>query len=406
MIKNKKHISDKKRLNKYLQYTSVIVVLAVLVGLIIVPAFAACIENGSKNKTEKNMYIIKDSLTGSLSQEIKGNDRYWRDMIETGHSKKLLNAIKEKHPKCSKINIDDFYLKYSNDELVFLSKRFPDISGVYMSLSDYGISSKKISENKAKQIKNEGRKENAQIDSIAVTGISEYKAGTIMDTKNPLKQLFTQNDNIEDIFSLEITARLMGGGERTLKPSEYTLTTSGIDMSKPGNYTAAITSNIEKAWSDTMTAVFTITVTDEPFEYEPLIVDAGRDGVYELAAWNWDNFVSDAENDSGEGKNFDASIIYYGGKYFYYPDGFVIEKSAPNTNPMEYCRSLKDKNKTSYYIIFNLENVYTPADVSESTETYAGDILLDNEHNIHIWQNGNEDYGVGWIRIYCDVKEY
>lgn len=130
------------------------------------------------------------------------------------------------------------------------------------------------------------------------------------------------------------------------------------------------------------------------------IVDAGADGRYCVSAWDWQDYVRDAAAE--DGKTYGASVVYYDGVYYYYPDGFRVQNYSENTNPFSYAVDTENEYRTAYCITVDVS-----ATVSGrfSVDSREGSLMVENG-SVYIRQTRpSKKAGKGWIQIECETKK-
>ena len=138
----------------------------------------------------------------------------------------------------------------------------------------------------------------------------------------------------------------------------------------------------------------------------PLTVNFGEKGTYDLAAWDWTDYIVEASQENGKAKNFDASIVYFDDKYYYYPDGFRIDTRNNNLSPMTAARDIDDNDLPAYNIEINPKNIInSKEDKNEMKKAKNGALMLE-ENLAYIWQTEpSKELDSGWIRIFCEMKK-
>lgn len=130
------------------------------------------------------------------------------------------------------------------------------------------------------------------------------------------------------------------------------------------------------------------------------MVDAGMEGKYCISAWDWKNYT---DNAAAEGdKTYGPSIIFYGGVYYYYPDGFLVKKSSANGSPLRYAFDTENTRKAAYCITIDTSSVLAGR---FSTDSHEGSLLVENSE-LYIWQpKPSKSFSKGWIKIECESKK-
>lgn len=130
------------------------------------------------------------------------------------------------------------------------------------------------------------------------------------------------------------------------------------------------------------------------------IIDAGADGRYCVSAWSWTDYVAGATAE--DGKVYGASVIYYDGVYYYYPEGFKVRNYAANSSPFRYAVDPDSEYQAAYCIPIDLSSLVSGRFSSDSHE---GSLMVE-DGNIYIWQTRpSKSFGKGWIKIECESKK-
>ena len=172
-------------------------------------------------------------------------------------------------------------------------------------------------------------------------------------------------------------------------------------MKKSGQTHLTVKSNSSSLWDNSAYAQFVIDVVGDD-DIAPLIVDSGTNGRFELASWEWNDFVTEAAQEGGK-KSFGASIIRYNGNYYYYPDGLTIVNDNKNNDMFKFALDVDDETKPAYYIQFDTSSVVIN---DNDSKIHNGSVKIENDL-IYIWQEkSSKELDTGWIRVYCDLKKY
>ena len=221
----------------------------------------------------------------------------------------------------------------------------------------------------------------------------------------PEQMKFTDQDDLKKIFpDMKVTILYVGGDEKQLSPNDYQLSTEGFDMSTPGTKKIKIAYKTDKMWNHMIYADFTFEVLKKA-QCPPLEVRFGNE-TYELAAWDWTDYVAEASRSEGGTKDFDASIVYFDGSYYYYPDGFNIDSRRDNSDPETAAADIDDSTFAAYRIEFKTDIIVAAKeDEKEMKKATDGALLLEDEQ-VYIWQSEpSKELDSGWIRVFCELKK-
>ena len=379
---------------QFIGEVSVCAVISAILLTILIPTISKCLENGDEKKCRRNLNQISSALDKAISNE--GNSKKWIELLSKNNSVQTINALKLTMPaaKANKIDASDYYIKLSNGEFQIRCLEHPKID-------DYSV---KQPQNFKIAIQQSNKDE--LVDYIKINGIRTYFQNYSINLKNPEQMKFTSKDNLKEIFSdLEVSAIHLGKTITNISKDSYTITTNGFDMSKPGKKVITIKYVSDKAWNNVEYATFTFNVMEKK-SATPLTVNFGEKGTYDLAAWDWTDYIVEASQENGKAKNFDASIVYFDDKYYYYPDGFRIDTRNNNLSPMTAARDIDDNDLPAYNIEINPKNIInSKEDKNEMKKAKNGALMLE-ENLAYIWQTEpSKELDSGWIRIFCEMKK-
>ena len=379
---------------QFIGEVSVCAVISAILLTILIPTISKCLENGDEKKCRRNLNQISSALDKAISNE--GNSKKWIELLSKNNSVQTINALKLTMPaaKANKIDASDYYIKLSNGEFQIRCLEHPKID-------DYSV---KQPQNFKIAIQQSNKDE--LVDYIKINGIRTYFQNYSINLKNPEQMKFTSKDNLKEIFSdLEVSAIHLGKTIKNISKDSYTITTNGFDMSKPGKKVITIKYVSDKAWNNVEYATFTFNVMEKK-SATPLSVNFGEKGTYDLAAWDWTDYIVEASQENGKAKNFDASIVYFDDKYYYYPDGFRIDTRNNNLSPMTAARDIDDNDLPAYNIEINPKNIInSKEDKNEMKKAKNGALMLE-ENLAYIWQTEpSKELDSGWIRIFCEMKK-
>lgn len=386
MARNKKHLIG--------EIAVCVVALAILLTILI-PTIAVCIENGSESRCRKKLQIINDALGAAVNDAENAED--WAGLLDGKNSRRLIDTLKLTMNPNDAAEIDSslYYIINRDGRLYVKCSEHSDIDDFYSKLPE-GLEV-------AVPTADEG---GSFIDGIRITGVRTYLQNESIDPDEPEKMRFTREDDLKRLFpDLTVTAAYIGGGEKQLAPDEYELFTDGFDMSVPGTKKIKLSYDTDKMWQRRMYAEFTFEVLEKA-QCPPLEVDFGSKGIYTLAAWDWTDFVAEASQSEGGAKTFDASIVYYDGAYYYYPDGFTIDSRRDNTDPASSAADTDDPVRAAYRIEFKTDVIIGSKENAEEMKKAENGALMLEEEQVYIWQTEpSKELGTGWIRVYCELKK-
>ncbi len=372
---------------------TVTAVVLLLVCLVIVPSVVKCVANRNKSACESHMNKIVKTLGTELTKETESGGSYLHELIMNGNYQKLMNNINVKTGDSGKFPSSDYYIRPGDEKLSVVCKKHNDIVAKELSFSVMRNVSVDIAPRPTFA---------ERIVYLSVSGPDTYYQNDSLDPSDPSRMVFVGEDADKAIQNLKVKAVYIGGAEEELPRVKYTVTSDGLDMTKPGQALIIVKSNPTSLWDNSAYAPFLIDVIGEE-DIAPLIADGGINGKYELAAWDWRDFVEEASMEDG-GKTFGASIVRSGGAYYYYPNGMRIVNSNENSNPFDYALDTDDEKKSAYCIKFDPDSVIlTDAD---NDKIHNGSMKVENEL-VYIWQDKPaKELPAGWIRVYCELKKY
>lgn len=371
----------------------VVVVVLSLASLVIVPSLVQCAVNRNKAKCSEHMYRMLSVISSELSEEMKNGGTYWRSLINDGNYQKLLVSINDKTEDGDKFPTSDYYIRTGADVLSIVCKKHKDVSEKQIKFS--------LMQNVDVEI-NERPQIGEEIMYLQVSGRDTYFQNETIDDSNPSKMVFYGREVDKAFQDLTVTAVYAGGARAVLPRSRYTIMTDTLDMSKSGQTELIVKSNSTSFWDNSASTSFVIDVIADD-DVAPLIIDGGLDGTFELASWEWSDYVYEASLEKS-GKTFGASIVRYNGDYYYYTDGMTIVNNNDNTSPMEYALDTEDNTKPAYCIKFDVDSVILTD--NDEKKIHNGSVKVENDL-IYIWQElSSKTEGPGWIRVYCDLEKY
>ena len=288
------------------------------------------------------MSIMLNMLSDELTDEMKTGETYWHDLIQNGNYQKLISSLNEKTGLSKKYPSTNYYIRTGEEKLALMCKKHKDISDKEIKFALMKDVSVEVAEKP--QI---GEK----IAYLTVSGPDTYYEDDMLDENNPTKMVFIGREVDKVIKNLTVTAVYAGGAREELPRSKYTVTADKLNMKKSGQTHLTVKSNSSSLWDNSAYAQFVIDVVGDD-DIAPLIVDSGTNGRFELASWEWNDFVTEAAQEDGK-KSFGASIIRYNGNYYYYPDGLTIVNDNKNNDMFKFALDVDDETKPAYYIQFD-----------------------------------------------------
>lgn len=369
---------------------SALLVLAVLtaVGFAFVPSLVKSLDNGDKKECLKN----SQALLSVLEEKLGGTEtnKFWYDLLTEQNSNKLLSALNRELK--TPVDISNYYVKFGGERLMILCTEHPQTLDAAMQVPDnliwYGD--------------DYVEPQSSLITALSASGRDMYFQNTMLDSSNPSKTLFTDADDTNSLFpDIIVTAHYAGGGERILESDEYKILVNSLDMTKTGRKTLEIMYN-NKPWGFLFTT-FDIEIIPNS-KREPLIVDGGINGKYELASWVWTDYVADALDASGSYMDFTASIVFDNGEYYYFPDGFSIVKDNEDNGSIKGALDVDNHKKPAYYLTFNTRSIFL-TDTESNSPAREGSLKVSKDGTIFIWQDKkSKEFPKGWLQIFCEKK--
>lgn len=367
--------------------------LAILLTILI-PTISVCVENGSETRCRERLQVLSDALNKAVADAAKENGG--EGFFDGKNSRRLIEELISAVPPedAEDLTPDEYYIISRDNRLYIKSAEHSDIDDYYANLPQ-GFPAPELPKD-----------ESGFVDGLRITGVRTYMQNESIDPAAPEKMSFTGSDDLKKLFpDLSVRATYIGGGETELSPESYTLFTDGFDMSVPGTKTIRVSYDSGKRWRGTIYADFTFEVMERA-QCPPLEINFGDNGVYTLAAWDWSDFVAEASQTEGGAKDFDASIVYYDGKYYYYPDGFNIDSRRGNSDPETSAADIDKPTRAAYRIEFKTDTIIaSKEDENEMKKAEAGALMLE-DGQVYIWQTEpSKEVGAGWIRVYCEMKK-
>lgn len=370
-----------------------VIALAILLTILI-PTISTCMENGSENKCRKKLQIITTALDKAVNDA--GASEQWSELINGKNSRRLLDTLKltMTPDDANQIDTSQYFTVVDDGKLYIKCMEHSDIDDYSVTLPA-GFDA-------VDSIGDAGE----FIDRLHITGVRTYMLGEAIDPDNPEKMQFSYKDDLKKLFpDLSVSAVYVGGEERPLSSDEYTLFAENFDMNVPGSKTIKILYETNEIWHRTVYADFTFEVLEKT-QCPPLEINFGDKGIYTLAAWDWTDFVAEASQAEGGEKNFDASIVYFDGKYYYYPDGFNINSRRDNSDPATSAADIDDLSSAAYRIEFRPDIIISSKEDQEEMKKVTNGALMLEEEQAYIWQTTpSKELGTGWIRVYCEMKK-
>ena len=380
----------KRRFQKIIKIIAAVIIAALALGAIgmaCVPSILRSIDNGKERECFENSYRLLNTLEAKLMGDEDNTE--WYRLIEEKNSSKLISALK----KAAGLDFDssDNYVKFGETSIAILCKK-------HVNHQDIAIS---IPNNIVQDAQTEDPPQSDVITRISAYGRDTYFQNTILDRENPHQFVFTNDDDTNRIFSgIHVKAYYGGGGSRDLRPDEYKIQIGTVDMRKVGSYSFRIEYVGRSITGDLFTS-FDVDVIENNVRKE-LILNCDDFGIFRLASWAWTDYVADALDAPGNYMDFDASIVYDEGVFYYLPDGFRIRKDNKLNSSLDGAMDLDDNTLSAYRIAFDVK---TPVYHKERATMLAHTGSLKYEDgNFYIWQDVESKSGPkGWLRVYCDV---
>ena len=369
---------------------AVTAIVLLLVCLVVVPSLVRCVINLHTTECQQHMNKMMDALSISIQEEPNGG--YMHTLIADGDYGKLVEALNTAAEDDSKFSPLDYYITTGYDSLLIKCGKHTDADGKSLRFSLL----KNVKVNVARK-----PRLTMPIAYLSVSGTDTYDLDYALDSTRPSKMKFSGMETDGVIDNLKVIAVYAGGASEKLNRNQYTVTAQELDMTRKGETKLSVRANRTSLWNNSAYAGFTISVTERPDER--LVVDAGDSGKYELAAWDWQDFVYEASLEDGS-KTFGASIVRYNGKYYYYPNGMRIINDRSNTNPFDFAFDTDDESKSAHCIEFDTDSVILTE--SDGDKIHNGSVMAEDEL-VYIWQDtAAKDLPAGWIRVYCELKKY
>lgn len=389
-IKYIKRRDDMKRRGQIFPAILIGIIVLVIAGFAFIPSISKSIDNGSQKKCNSTSQL----LLNTLSDKLNGTEenKLWYDLCYEQNSNRLLASLKEASGD-EDLDISDYYVKFSASSVTILCKKHTDMLDKTLTIPDNLITDNEEYVKPASDI----------VVSITASGRDTYFQNSSLDKTDKEKKVFTNSDDTNELFpEIYVTAHFAGGGKRRLDKSEYKILVGELDMSKPQKTVLKIIYT-KTAWPNDIFTNFNIDIIKNNSR-PPLIVDGGNDGRYELAAWDWTNYVADAVGSPDGYMGFGASIVYFEGSYYYYPDGFIILSNNKNNGSLLGALNIDDTKKTAYCIEFDLDSPVYSNSIAQ-TIVHNGSLRLDNGL-VYIWQDKpSKELDRGWIRVYCEMEQ-
>ena len=363
------------------------IALLVLLGFIFIPGWGEVSHNGSGEVCREDMHVIAEALKA----EFKKDDYDWSKVLDQKRSQKIFETLKERSKDQKLIDADTtaLYIDISETELMVKCRQHEENDPIQISMP------KKYHTNLPTENKNP-----KPVGSITVSGIRTYVKDTALDKENPEKMEFSSKDDLKKLFSdLTVRIKYLDGETKELSKDEYTISTEGFDMSKTGEKTISVTYKGESNINTDIKSFFTFEVM-KASQAPEFKVNFGKDKKYILSAWAWSDYVRDT---TPEKNSTGASIVYYEGDYLYYPDGFMINIKADNSDPTASAMDIDKPEKPAYYVKLDKGNISLTEEVEKPEN---GMLWMDNNNEVYVWQEkASKEANAGWLRVYCEMKK-
>ena len=366
-----------------------IAIVTTVACIVIIPSIVSCIENNAITNCRTHIYRINIALNEMLRIETAQGGDYLQRTIEEGDMNTVISLVNSVTPDRAKFNESDYYIVRNDDKLEIRCKKHDNIKNIGTLLSSVPGISTDFSAHAT----------DGKIVLITVSGPSKYRVNEAFDASDLTKMKFTGDEVNYLINNLTVTAQYLDGSSAQLGRGDYTITCDELDMGVPGSYVLNVRAKSKSVWSNFAYATFVLDVYGED-DAAPFIIEVQNAGRYELAAQDWAEFVTEAKENGGAA--FGASIVRWNGKYYYYPDGFTIDISKPDTDPFLYAHETNGGEKNAYYIEFDMDSII----INQNDKPHNGSVRVENDL-VYIWQEKpSKELPAGWIRVDCEIQKY
>lgn len=363
------------------------IALLTLLGFVLIPKISTVQKNGSGEVCRAEMHLIADEIEAAFEKDAFD----WSSVIDQKRSQKLFDALKEQSEskELKEINTSTYFFDLKKTSLLLMCRAHEENDPIEISMPQ----------------KYHTNPENADISSkpmgeITVSGVRTYVKGASLDKENPEKMVFSSTDDLKALFDdILVKIKYLDGETKVLSKDEYTLSTDGFDMSKPGEKTIIVSYKGESSINTDIKGFFSFSVMDASLS-PPFKVNFGSDRKYILAAWAWSDYVRDTTDENNQAG---ASIVYFEGDYLYYPDGFLIDRRSDNSDPTVSARDIDKSDRPAYYIKMDKGNISQTEEVKNPKN---GMLWMDENEEIYIWQeSASKEANAGWLRVYCEITK-
>ncbi|MBQ7573253.1 MAG: hypothetical protein IJT23_03255 [Clostridia bacterium] len=378
-------------IRKLIKVIAAIVIAALALGAIgmaCVPSILRSIDNGKERQCFENSYRLLNKLEEKLMGDEDNTE--WYRLIEEKNSSKLLSALK-KEVGIADMDISDNYVKFGENQIAILCKKHVNHQDIAISIPNNIVQNAEIEDPPQSDV----------ITWISAYGRDTYFQNTILDRDNPHQYVFTNADDTNRIFSaIKVRAYYAGGGSRDLNENEYKIKVGSLDMRKVGSYSFRI-EYVGRSITGDLFTTFDVDVIENNIRQE-LVLNCDDFGIYRLASWAWTDYVADALDAPGNYMDFDASIVYDEGVFYYLPDGFRIKKDNKLNTSLDGAMDLDDNMLSAYRIAFDLKTPVYHKDRATML-AHTGSLKFE-DGNFYIWQDVDSKSGPkGWLRVYCEL---
>lgn len=359
-----------------------------LLCTIVIPSLSRCFENADIKKCTRDMKNIMNTFEKVLNT---GNDAdKWKELLSQKKSQQLLAEIVPLMPPEQQVlDTQDYYFENDGDTLRILCKNHDkieeDISFVLPDAYSFNAEAPDVSK---------------AVDTLIVSGIKNYAKGTALDAANPEKMKFGAEENLNSLFpSIDVYSVNVISKSALLSREDYIITAGGedIDMSVPGTKQLKISyKSNNSVWANNISTMFSFEVLEKTDC--PPIQARFKNAKYDIEAWNWNDFVTALSKSSEQRKNFGAALIYFNTHYYYYPDGFAVDKSQDNSSPLNSAFDKDAPAITAHYI-----EVFGEKTVSANAEDIAAGALTAINDDIYAYRKKTRAQDGGWVRIYANA---
>lgn len=367
--------------------------ITALLCTIIIPSLSRCFENADVKKCTRDMKNIISTFEKALNSGT--NTDKWKSLLAQKKSQQLLSEITPlMPPEQQKTDLEDYYFENDGNTVKIICKKHDkikeEISFVLPDVYSFDVAASPVSKT---------------ADALIVSGIKNYAKGTSIDVTSTDKMVFGTNDNLNSLFpSIEVYSIAASSKSTLLNNEDYTITApEPIDMSQSGTKTLTINYKSNNAvWANTLSASFNFEVLEKT-ECAPLQAKF-KNTKYDIEAWNWNDFVTATSNSSETQKSFGPALILFNTHYYYYPNGFLVDKTQDNSSPLNFAFDKDAPAITANYIeVFPKKTISSP-NSSDDEDTDGGSITVINDE-FFVYQKKTRAQDGGWVKMYTKASK-